>query len=202
MTGSTFLRIKRRKLKLTWQCMENVLKVWRSVLGTPWRKMMISLILIINRSWSPKKGWSSTVKNWNSLICRLDEEVGSLLCCSQMLKLGRVGDYWTWKTLPIVILFFLDITTTITTKDLPKICRLIIFQILVCTWRHWVSRGQYLLVLGGTGSVLGYVKVHRILDDFQNWIRSGRVPKKMLASGRITGTYGAMIVALLQWWTE
>ena len=155
MTGSTFLRIKRRKLKLTWQCMENVLKVWRSVLGTPWGKMMISLMLIINRSWSPKKGWSSTVKNWNSLICRLDEEVGSLLCCSQMLELGRVGDYWTWNTLPIVILFFLDITTTITTKDLPKICRLIIFQILVCTWRHWVSKGQYLLVLGGTGSVLG-----------------------------------------------
>ena len=28
-------------------------------------------------------------------------------------------------------------------------------QKLVATWRYWVSRGQYLLVLGGTGSVLG-----------------------------------------------
>ena len=37
-----------------------------------------------------------------------------------MLKLGRVGGYWTWKTLPIVILFFLDITTTITTTITTK----------------------------------------------------------------------------------
>ena len=90
----------------------------------------------------------------------------------------------------------------ITSSWCAKMCQLVFFQILVCTWWHWVSRGQYLLVLGGTGSVLGYVKVHRILGDFQNWIRSGRVPKKLLASRRITGTYGAMIVALLQWWTE
>ena len=36
-----------------------------------------------------------------------------------------------------------------------KICKLIFFQILVGIWWHWVSRGHYLLVLGGTGSVLG-----------------------------------------------
>ena len=36
-------------------------------------------------------------------------------------------------------------------KDLP----VKIFQILVCTWWYWVSRGQFLLVLGGTVSVLG-----------------------------------------------
>ena len=32
-----------------------------------------------------------------------------------------------------------------------KICRLIFFQIPVGIWWHWVSRGHYLLVLGGTG---------------------------------------------------
>ena len=36
-----------------------------------------------------------------------------------------------------------------------KICKLIFFQILCGIWWHWVSRGHYLLVLGGTGSVLG-----------------------------------------------
>ena len=36
-----------------------------------------------------------------------------------------------------------------------KICKLIFFQIPVGIWWHWVSRGHYLLVLGGTGSVLG-----------------------------------------------
>ena len=36
-----------------------------------------------------------------------------------------------------------------------KICKLIFFQIPVGIWWHWVSRGHYLLVLGGTGSVFG-----------------------------------------------
>ena len=36
-----------------------------------------------------------------------------------------------------------------------KICKLIFFQMPVGIWWHWVSRGHYLLVLGGTGSVLG-----------------------------------------------
>ena len=36
-----------------------------------------------------------------------------------------------------------------------KICKLIFFQIPFGIWWHWVSRGHYLLVLGGTGSVLG-----------------------------------------------
>ena len=41
------------------------------------------------------------------------------------------------------------------TSSWEKICKLIFFQILVSIWWHWVSRGYYLLVLGGTGSVLG-----------------------------------------------
>ena len=36
-----------------------------------------------------------------------------------------------------------------------KFCKLIFFQIPVGIWWHWVSRGHYLLVFGGTGSVLG-----------------------------------------------
>ena len=36
-----------------------------------------------------------------------------------------------------------------------KICKLIFFQPPVGIFWHWVSRGHYLLVLGGTGSVLG-----------------------------------------------
>ena len=36
-----------------------------------------------------------------------------------------------------------------------KICKLIFFQIPVGIWWHWVSRRHYLLVLGGTASVLG-----------------------------------------------
>ena len=36
-----------------------------------------------------------------------------------------------------------------------KICKLIFFQIPVGIWWHWVSRGHYLLVLGGNGTVLG-----------------------------------------------
>ena len=36
-----------------------------------------------------------------------------------------------------------------------KICKLILFQIPVGIWWHWVSRGHYLLVLGETGPVLG-----------------------------------------------
>ena len=34
-------------------------------------------------------------------------------------------------------------------------CQLIFFQILVCKGWYWVSSGKYLLILGGTGSVLG-----------------------------------------------
>ena len=41
------------------------------------------------------------------------------------------------------------------TSSWEKICKLIFFQIPVCIWWHWVSRGLYFLVLGGTGSVLG-----------------------------------------------
>ena len=40
------------------------------------------------------------------------------------------------------------------TSSWEKICKLIFFQILVSIWWHWVSKGHYLLVLGGTGSVL------------------------------------------------
>ena len=36
-----------------------------------------------------------------------------------------------------------------------QMCHLIFFQTLVCTGSYWVSREQYLLILGGTGSVLG-----------------------------------------------
>ena len=36
-----------------------------------------------------------------------------------------------------------------------SICKLMFFQILVGIWWYWVSRGHLLLVLGGTGSVLG-----------------------------------------------
>ena len=41
------------------------------------------------------------------------------------------------------------------TSSWEKICKLIFFQLLVGIWLHWVSRGHYLLVLGGNGSVLG-----------------------------------------------
>ena len=41
------------------------------------------------------------------------------------------------------------------TSSWEKICKLIFFQILVSIWWHWVSRRHYLLVLGGTASVLG-----------------------------------------------
>ena len=41
------------------------------------------------------------------------------------------------------------------TSSWAKICKLIFFPILVGIWWYWVSRGQYLLVLGGTESVLG-----------------------------------------------
>ena len=41
------------------------------------------------------------------------------------------------------------------TSSWEKICKLIFFQMPVGIWWHWVSRGHYLLVLGGTGSVLG-----------------------------------------------
>ena len=40
------------------------------------------------------------------------------------------------------------------TLSWEKICKLIFFQMSVGIWWHWVSRGHYLLVLGGTGSVL------------------------------------------------
>ena len=40
------------------------------------------------------------------------------------------------------------------TLNWEKICKLIFFQIPVGIWWHWVSRGRYLLVHGGTGSVL------------------------------------------------
>ena len=44
-----------------------------------------------------------------------------------------------------------------------KICKLIFFQILFGIWWHWVSRGHYLLVLGGNGSVLGST-------DYNTWL--------------------------------
>ena len=41
------------------------------------------------------------------------------------------------------------------TSSWEKICKLIFSQILVCIWWHWVNRGHFLLILGGTGLVLG-----------------------------------------------
>ena len=41
------------------------------------------------------------------------------------------------------------------TLSWEKVCKLIFFQIPVGISWHWVSRGHYLLVLGGTRSVLG-----------------------------------------------
>ena len=41
------------------------------------------------------------------------------------------------------------------TSSWEKICKLILFQIPVGIWWHWVTRGHYLLVLGETGPVLG-----------------------------------------------
>ena len=41
------------------------------------------------------------------------------------------------------------------TLNWANMCKLIYSQILVGSWRYWVSRGKHLSVLGVTGSVLG-----------------------------------------------
>ena len=51
------------------------------------------------------------------------------------------------------------------TSSWEKICWLIFFQIPVGIWWHWVSRGHYLLVLGGNGSVWGSTDWYLIVLD-------------------------------------
>ena len=94
--------------------------------------------------WS-SQGQSSTV-NWKKLK---DQSLPStnilhiLMAINLMIKMtGRPG-----QTRPL--------TWTNMALSWEKICKLIFFQIPFGIWWHWVSRGHYLLVLGGTGSVLG-----------------------------------------------
>ena len=73
-------------------------------------------------------------------------------------------------------------------------------QKLVGTWRYWVSRGQYLLVLGGTGSVLGDTDWYLVVlgcyepELVGTWSVEGGTSSYLV----LLGQYKAVLVST--WW--
>ena len=72
-----------------------------------------------------------------------------------------------------------------------QMCHLIFFQILVCTGWYWISSGRYLLILGGTGSVLGSTDWYLVV--------LGLYEAELVGKGSVVGRTGCYLVLMCQY---
>ena len=68
---------------------------------------------------------------------------------------------------------------------------MIFFQILVCTGSYWTIREQYLLILGGTGSVLGGTDWYLVV--------LGKYEAELVGTGTVEGSTGCYLVLMGQY---